>query len=138
MKKKRMVIMADPHCGHEYGLTPPHYQRSSSTKTGRFERALWSFFTQGIDALKPIDILVVPGDCIEGKGERSGGVELITPDRHDQVRMAAEAIAHAQAPIVRITYGTRYHVGKDEDFESILVDMLRPADVTERLGGQRP
>lgn len=130
MNKKRMLVMADPHCGHEYGLTPPSYQRSSSTKTGRFEQALWGFFTGQVDALRPIDILVVPGDCIEGKGERSGGVELITPDRLDQARMAAEAIAYVKAPIVRVTYGTRYHVGKDEDYESVLVDMLRPADVT--------
>lgn len=128
--KKRVVILADPHCGHEYGLTPPSSQRSLDTKTGRFERSLWNFYTAAIDALKPIDILVVPGDCIEGKGERSGGVELITPDRHDQARMAAEAIAYAQAPVVRITYGTRYHVGKEEDFEGVLVDMLKDTDVT--------
>jgi hypothetical protein len=70
--------------------------------------------------LKPIDILLAPGDCIEGKGERSGGVELITADRHEQARMVAEAINYAEAPVVRICYGTRYHVGKDEDFESIL------------------
>jgi len=131
-KPKRAVVVADKHCGHEYGLTPPKYQRALSTRAGRFERAEWGFYTTAIDRLKPIDILIVPGDCIDGKGERSGGVELITPDRHEQVKMAAECIAYAEAPVVRITYGTRYHVGKEEDFESILVESkaLKDFDVT--------
>ena len=129
MNKKRVLVLADPHCGHEYGLCPPSYQRSAATKTGRFERAMWDFYTEAVDSLRPIDICIVPGDCIDGKGERSGGMELITPDRHDQVRMAAESIAYVKAPVIRITYGTKYHVGADEDFESLLVDMLRPADV---------
>jgi hypothetical protein len=135
MKRKRIVILPDPHCGHEYGLAPPHYQRAATSKTGKFERALWTFWTEGVDALKPIDILICPGDSIEGKGERSGGMELITPDRHEQVRMAAEAIAYAKAPVVRITFGTKYHVGQDEDYESVLVDMLRPADATAQGHG---
>jgi hypothetical protein len=101
-----------------------------STDAGRFERALWSWFTDKVDSLKPIDILFGIGDLIDGKGERSGGVEQITTDRLDQVEMAARGLAHVQAPVIRLFYGTRYHVGKDEDFEKALVDKLHPADVT--------
>jgi len=130
MKPKRLVIVPDPHCGHEYGLAPPNYQRSLSTKTGRFEQAMWQFYTEAIDSLRPIDIAMMPGDAIDGKGELSGGVELITPDRHEQARMAAECLAYTKAPVIRLFYGSRYHVGKEEDFESVLVDMLQPADVS--------
>jgi hypothetical protein len=90
---------------------------------------LWKFYTKAIDDLKPIDILVVNGDAIEGKGERSGGVELITPDRHEQIRMAKQAIDYVKAATVRIVYGTRYHVGKEEDFESLLADSVECKDV---------
>jgi hypothetical protein len=129
---KRMVVVADMHSGHEYGLCGPDWWRSQNgrtAKTGRFERALWSFYTKAIDALRPIHILGVNGDAIEGKGESSGGVELITPDRHDQVQMAADAINYADAPCVRLIYGTRRHVGKEEDFESVLADKLKAKDV---------
>lgn len=122
--KKRMVVVSDFHSGHEYGLTPPDYFRSKSSKQGRFEDALWRFYTHALDGLKPIYLLVVNGDIIEGKGESSGGMELITPDRHEQVRMACEAIAYAEADVVRIFYGTRRHVGKEEDFEAVAVDIL--------------
>jgi hypothetical protein len=119
--------MADLHSGHEYGLTPPEYWRSgtgATSKTGAFERELWKFYTKAMDSIKPIDILAVNADCIEGKGERSGGVELVTSDRHQQVLMAARAIEYTEAPIVRITNGTPYHVGATEDFESTLKDIL--------------
>ena len=129
MKRKRMVVAADLHCGHEYAITPPSDQRPPETKTGRFERALWDFYTTAIDALKPIDILVIPGDCLEGKGERSGGVELLTSDRNRQAEMAAKVIDYAEAEKVRIFRGTRAHVGKDEDWEDTIVKKSACKDI---------
>jgi hypothetical protein len=133
--KKRMVVIADFHSGHEYGLTPPDWWAREDAgnervaKAGKFQRELWRFYTQAIDELRPIDILIVNGDVIEGKGERSGGVELITADRHEQVRMGRDIINYAQAKCIRILYGTRYHVGRDEDFESMLKDAIKCDDV---------
>jgi hypothetical protein len=129
VKKKRLVIIADLHSGHEYGITPPRKWRPLSTKAGKFERALWGFYTKALDALKPIDILVVNGDAIEGRGEKTGGVELITSDCLEQVRMAREAIEYAEAPAVRILYGTQYHTGASVDYESALIDSVDCKDV---------
>jgi len=129
-KPKRVVVIADLHCGHEYGLTPPDWwyrddvQNERVSEIAHFQRALWDFYEKSINSLKPIDILLVNGDCIHGKEEKAGGAELITLDRHEQVRMAKEAIQLAEAKKVRLLYGTRYHVGKNEDFESILADLL--------------
>lgn len=126
---KRGLMMTDTHSGHEYGLTPPSWWSRDDTddphvnKVGKYQRALWRFFTEAIDMFRPYDFLFHGGDMIEGKGERSGGVELITPDRHEQMKMACKAIDYVQAPVVRIHYGTRYHVGKDEDMEKLAVEM---------------
>lgn len=134
MKNKRMVVVSDLHSGHEYGLCPPGtHRRDKSSKTGRFECALWDFYTKAIDALKPIDILLVNGDAIDGKGESSGGVELLTTDRLDQAQIAADAIAYAEAKTIRLMYGTRRHVGQDEDYEKVIVDKLKGSDV--KIGG---
>lgn len=129
-KKKRVVVAADFHSGHEFGLTPPAWWSREDatdarvTKCGKFQRELWRFYSANIDALKPIDILIVNGDAIEGKGDKSGGTELITSDRNEQVRMAREAIDYAESPVVRLTYGTKYHVGVSEDYEATLADYL--------------
>lgn len=131
-KRKRLAVLSDFHSGHEYGLTPPEYWRSgtgATAKTGSFERELWKFYTKAIDSIKPIDIVVVNGDCIEGKGERSGSMELVTSDRHRQVLMAARAIEYTEAPVVRICDGTPAHVGMTEDFESILKDVVKDSKV---------
>lgn len=128
--RKRVLALADLHSGHEYGLTPPSAWRDASTGAGQFERSLWSWFAETVDSLKPVDILLGVGDLIDGKGEKSGGVEQITTDRLDQAEMAAQALAHVQAPVIRLFYGTRYHVGRDEDHEKVLVDKLHPANVT--------
>jgi hypothetical protein len=127
---KRVVTISDLHCGHEFGLTPPAWQYQEDghpriAKAAKFQKALWGFATEAIDSLKPIDILIVNGDAIDGKGDKSGGVEQITTDRLEQCEMAAEFINYAEAKQVRLLYGTRYHVGKDEDFEQVLVDKVR-------------
>jgi len=127
---KRLVVIADTHCGHKFGLTPPEWWAAEETEDDRlqkhrvFQRAMWDAFAAEIEKLKPIDVLVCNGDMIEGKGEKTGGIELITSDRHEQVRMAKRIIEFVGAPKVRITYGTRYHVSGGEDYESVLRDSL--------------
>lgn len=129
-KRKRVVTISDTHCGHEFGLTPPAWQYKQSThprisKAAKFQKALWGFGVDALEDLKPIDVLICNGDMIDGKGEKSGGVEQITTDRLEQVEMAAEFINLAEAKQVRLIFGTRYHTGRDEDFEQVLIDKIR-------------
>lgn len=132
--KKRVVFISDPHCGHKFGLTPPAWWAEEETGDDRlskhrtFQRELWGAYAEAIDGLLPIDILVANGDMIDGKGEKTGGTELITTDRLEQVRMAKTVIDTARARSVRILYGTGYHVGRDEDFESMLGDIVECRD----------
>lgn len=134
---KRLAVIGDLHCGHRAGLTPPGWQYQENEQEveranfGKIQRAIWNFYTSTIDALKPIDILVVNGDAIDGKGERSGGTEQLEADRIKQVEIAAECINYAQAKAVIIIYGTGYHVGKEEDFERILGDRVN----AQKVGG---
>jgi len=133
--KKRIVVISDTHCGHRFGLTPPAWWASEEStddrlqKHKKFQREFWEFYSSEIERLKPIDILIANGDMIEGKGVNTGGIELITSDRHEQVRMAKTVIDTAEAQAVRVSYGTAYHSGKDEDFESLLRDTVACKDV---------
>jgi len=131
---KRIVVIADTHCGHKFGLTPPSWWESEeageerSKKQRAFQRSLWEWYAGVIESLKPIHCLISNGDMLEGKGEKTGGIELITSSRLEQIKMAAAVINVAEAQKVRIIYGTGYHVGRDEDFESLLPDLVECSD----------
>jgi hypothetical protein len=116
---KRMVVMADLHGGHRVGLTPPKYWSAiPGEKYYKVQQECWGYFTEMIDVLKPIDIVVVNGDATEGKAKKSGGNELITTDRFKQAKIAATAIDYCGAKKIRLMRGTPYHTGAGEDFEN--------------------
>lgn len=132
MKKKRVVVIADKHCGHLVGLTPPEYQKPFESKWGYIQYQLWNAYVKAIELLKPIDVLLVNGDNIEGKGPRSGSTELVTSDRNTQTEMAARCILEAEADEIVMTYGTPYHVGAKEDWEKQVADKVK----AKKIGGQ--
>lgn len=121
-KFKRIAIISDTHCGHILGLTPPVWQYSLENEDmydiSRMQREAWDWYVNTIDMVgKKVDVLVVNGDLIDGRAERSGGTELITTDRHMQISMGVTAIKQWKAKQIFMTRGTPYHTGKDEQFE---------------------
>ena len=139
MKKtnKRLVVISDLHSGAVTGLTPPDWQyrfiKNDKTKRNKYsalQQQCWDFYDKTIQSLKPIDILVVNGDMIDGRGEKSGGTELIETDRQRQCEMAAEAIMRSSSDKIFCLYGTAYHSGAYEDFENLVADYVK----SEKIG----
>jgi hypothetical protein len=130
---KRVVVVSDFHCGHIVGLTPPGWDndrpRPQLKKSYKMRRAIWDFYTQTLKELQPIDILIVNGDCIDGRGEKSGGTELLYVDRTDQVDMAVDCILEAGAKKVVMSYGTGYHTGKEEDWERQIAGKVKATKI---------
>ena len=137
---KNVMICGDPHCGHRAGLTPPSQHNtpgkdaSDAIKTlSRAAKKLWSIFSREVKARPRPDLLVLNGDSIDGRGERSGGSELITTDRHEQAEMAAEIIRFVKPKKLMLTYGTPYHTGNNgEDYEAHVVKSVN----TDKLGNK--
>jgi hypothetical protein len=129
---KRVLIIADLHCGHRAGLTCPdrQYRESSDEdleKYGEVQRKMWNWYVNTVESIGPVDTLVVNGDALDGKSDKSGGTELITSDRRIQVKMSVDAIRVVPAKRIYIVKGTQYHVGKEEDWEEILADSVGAA-----------
>jgi len=115
-----LLIVADFHSGHKSGL------RKGGGK-------YWDYFIQEVKALGKIDICLANGDLIDGRGERSGGTELITTDRHEQSEMAQEILEEINATDYLFTYGTKYHTSSDgEDFEGEVAKHFKAP-----IGGQQ-
>ena len=121
MQAKRVLVIADLHCGHRAGLTPPsHWGNVGYDKWADLRKALWLEFTRKVDSLKPIDILFINGDTIDGRGAKSGGTELICTSIASQQDIAKECIEYIDADQIVMTRGTPYHtdhegeMGEDE------------------------
>lgn len=134
---KKLVVIADMHCGHRAGLTPPNWQYSGDLEEGNdrykymlTQREMWEAYTALIRKHKPIDILVVNGDAIDGKGERSGGTEQITASMLEQVEIAKECIDICEAKNIVVVYGTPYHASPSgEDFELTLAKQINASAI---------
>lgn len=138
-KPKRVLLIGDLHCGHRAGLTPPQYQTRGGPehiweKFLRVQRDMWQLYAAAVKRLRPIHCLIVNGDCIDGRGEKSGGVELLTGDRSEQCKMAVECIKLAEPKHIVMTRGTSYHVGEIESWEDIIADTLKTAGHIVKIG----
>lgn len=136
-KFKRVGVFSDTHCGHIAGLTPPTYQLNLQhprfSNFAKFQNEIWKWFNNEIEKLKPFDVALWNGDLIDGKGIKSGGTELITPDRNIQANMASEIISLVGANKNVITYGTAYHTGQNEDFEEVVANEIDAEAIKSEL-----
>jgi len=126
---KRMVVLSDLHCGHILGLTPPSWQfQSDNIELGHIaemQREGWNWYMNAIKRVgKNIDILVINGDLIDGRGDKSGSTELITSDRARQISIGVECVEQWDANQVFMTRGTPYHTGNHEQFEDLAAEKL--------------
>ena len=128
---KRIVCIADLHCGHRVGLTPPDYQffgknpEHQYNKWYRIQQECWNWYQRKVKQHEGPDILVVNGDLIDGRSEKSGGVELISIDRNEQIKMAADCINIWKAKHVVIVRGTPYHAGEFESWEDLVLPLIQ-------------
>lgn len=133
---KKIIVITDTHCGHMAGLTPPQFQVAhfdeSTTKRNKWsdlQQELWLKFGNLLEKYKPFDLGFDLGDMIEGKGSKSGGTELITPDRNTQADMSAfihnkiKDLSNPEFKWIGV-FGTAYHASGEggEDWESVVAE----------------
>lgn len=138
-RDKCILAMSDKHTGHLVGLTPPSYRWSLGnsdlkSRAVAIQTECYNFYKRTVDALKPIDIVLDLGDGIEGDGHRSGGAELIIPDRSDQAKVSAQLSLLTEAPTYVMVRGTPYHGGVREEFENQIADAIREAGCMVKMG----
>lgn len=136
---KRLLVISDLHCGHKAGLTPTRWQIHANDTKGRtklekfasLQREAWDWYAKTVSRYGPYDLVVVNGDAIDGRGDRSGGTEQITTDRHEQVTMAETCIQRALTKSTKLlmTYGTPYHAGEKEDWEGLIASDLNAVKI---------
>lgn len=116
---KTVIALGDLHCGHIAGLTPPYRFSNKQDCPGlhALQYEMWHRYKGMVNKYSSPDLLIVNGDCIDGKASKNGGTELLTSDRFEQCEMAVECLKIWKAKKIILTYGTSYHTGPEDDFE---------------------
>jgi hypothetical protein len=113
-----VIVLSDTHCGSVYGLWPPDFHaadgRPLALNTG--QQYLWECWLHLRDEVRkhydPVAI-VFNGDAVDGSAYRTGGHDLMTVERNDQVEafercMEVFTAAFPGVPLYFVQ-GTEYH-----------------------------
>lgn len=123
---KKILVIADMHCGSFNGLTPPSWfiSRKRNERVSKLQEEMWEAYLGWLEEIGPVDVLIGNGDLIDGKGGRNGGVELLTTDMIVQTDIALECLEEIEYKESFFTYGTGYHVSTSsgEDYEKIIAE----------------
>jgi hypothetical protein len=112
---------------------PQYWSKLPEEKYYYIQMQLWQAFESFVESIKPIDILFVNGDSIDGKGYRSGSTELLTSARPKQIEMAGAVIDWIGANDVVMTHGTGYHTGSDDDWETPLAKDVGAIEIKSQV-----
>jgi len=123
-KPKTVIMLGDLHCGHQSGLTHPDWQ-SGSNSASKLREEMWKWYADEVAATPKPHLVVANGDLIDGRGEASGGRELITVQQIEQAAMASAALKVWDARNYAMSYGTPYHSGKKENYEDLIAKDLK-------------
>lgn len=127
MKGKKILFMSDTHCGHFSGLTPPEWWMNPerSNKLGMHIREIqetqYGFWKDSVKD-KKYDLCIFNADAIDGKQKKSGGRGLITTSLKEQCEMAVRILEDVNAPLILMTIGSGYHVGRLELYEKNIAE----------------
>ena len=126
---KRILILSDLHSGHKAGLTHPGFLPSDPAPLDKpfvdASKAYWNWFETNVRKSGPFDVVIVNGDAVDGRGKKSGGIELWTTEMETQCDMAVRALR--RVPVTKktqwvFTRGTPYHTGDDIDHENRIAE----------------
>ena len=122
----KILVIADLHCGHKSGLTPPTWWVNPyDKKQYAIQKECWQFYVDTLEKIGYVDVVVLNGDAIDGKGKRSGGTEQITSDLFQQIKIVTECVQQIKFGKFFMTYGTPYHVSSDgDDFEMNIAEQF--------------
>jgi len=108
----RLILLSDTHIGSVYGLSPLKY--ISEEKQSPFNLWIWDRWNEFCKEFKNPDYLLLNGDLVDGPQVKDLGVDAITTDLDEQVKIGIETIKMLIGKNTKIfgTNGSGYHIGK--------------------------
>ena len=107
---KKGIIISDAHAGHFAGLASKESLEKIDCHQTHQQALIYNWFIKNVNSLGKLDFVIHNADCIDGKGEKSGGRELHTTDRKKQCDIYLDSIKFIKTKKHYLLRGTNYHV----------------------------
>lgn len=116
----RVLVVGDLHMGSWFGPRPP------SDCTTPLQDELWNAWTDMVDDVGRVDIVVANGDLCEGADPKSNGHGCWTTNLQEQVRGAANMLGMIKCNRSGFygTQGSTYHVGTNPSLDEMVLESL--------------
>jgi hypothetical protein len=124
-----LVCFSDTHCGHIGGLTPPMYQSEFQPS---LVAQVYDWFITEWKKFDKVDVLVINGDAIDGRGKKGSHDHLTTNlagQREIFCRLINELYPYPKK--ILMTYGTDFHVTDGENHEDSIASEISARVSTE-------
>jgi Icc-related predicted phosphoesterase len=128
MKKlKRVLVLSDFHCGSIVGLTPPKYFNCHSD----IQKILWDFYIEKLKIIGPVDLCVLVGDLVDGRGKK-GTRQHLTTDLKEQTEIAIATLEQVKTKKFSFVRGTPFHVEDNMECEDLIAEHFDAEIADER------
>jgi len=114
-KIKRVLVLSDFHGGSITGLTPAKYFNQYSDA----QKILWDFYTGALKMVGPVDLCILVGDLIDGRGKK-GTRQHLTTDLKEQIDIAIADIEIVKTKKYMFIRGTPFHVEDGMECEDLI------------------
>lgn len=116
----RVLVVGDLHFGSWFAPRPP------SDCTTPLQDELWTAWTDMVDDVGRVDIVVANGDLCEGTDPKSNGHGCWTTNLQEQVRGAANMLGMIKCNRSGFygTQGSTYHVGTNPSLDEMVLESI--------------
>ena len=119
---RKVLFLADLHCGNIAGIAPPGY-RSDAVR--EIQETFYDWYTRELHAHGPYDAVFVMGDVVDGEGKK-GTLDTFETNIQRQAEAAALVIQEAcvDPEYIWMVRGTPFHTNGVLEYEDITADIL--------------
>lgn len=119
---RKVLFIADTHCGNVAGLAPPGYR---CDKLRDLQEQFYSWFVAERNKYGPYDACVALGDLTDGEGKK-GTLDTFETDIKRQQEAAALIIADCGVPAdkIFIVRGTPFHTNGALEYEDRVAEIV--------------
>jgi hypothetical protein len=124
---KKILVIADSHCGGRRGMLPPNYyypDRDLHLEQSRVQEFTYERWHIMCKTIGHVDAVICNGDMVEGLNRKGGGIDILVPDIMVQCDIGRVLLNEIDTDRFIFIQGSKYHVDDNPSADEMLCKMM--------------